>query len=297
MLRALIACTALMFAAAGDPPAQVGGPKPNQQQKASKPPMLTSASIDSSDPDGSAFDPQAEAQLLKLANRDRAVAGLPPLAPDQGLTRAARNHALAMADAKQLSHQFAGEPALTRRIAIATDLRIDQAGENVALDVDIASAQDHLMASPPHRANLLDPSFNLAGFAVVRSGGRVYIVQDFARRLSVLSLHQTESMVASALNQWRTKHGLTALTSIAPAEIRDAACGMAQTNTLMTRTIRELSQGHAVMTYTQSQPEVLPNGIDRVLASPQLKQVSVGICFARGGSYPNGVYWVALQID
>ena len=103
---------------------------------------------------------------------------------------------------KQLSHQFAGEPALTRRIAIATDLRIDQAGENVALDVDIASAQDHLMASPPHRANLLDPSFNLAGFAVVRSGGRVYVVQDFARRLSVLSLHQTESMVASALNQW-----------------------------------------------------------------------------------------------
>ena len=59
MLRALIACTALMFAAAGDPPAQVGGPKPNQQQKASKPPMLTSASIDSSDPDGSAFDSQA----------------------------------------------------------------------------------------------------------------------------------------------------------------------------------------------------------------------------------------------
>ena len=85
MLRALIACTALVLAAAGDPPAQVGVPKPNPQQKTAKPPMLTSASIDSSDPDGSGFDPQAEAQLLKLANRDRAVAGLPPLLPIKGL--------------------------------------------------------------------------------------------------------------------------------------------------------------------------------------------------------------------
>ena len=45
----------------------------------------------------------------------------------------------------------------------------------------------------------------------------------------------------------------------------------------MTRTIRELSQGHAVMTYTQSQPEVLPSGIDRGLAHP--RNGVVGICF------------------
>jgi uncharacterized protein YkwD len=298
MLRALIACLALLLAAAGDPPAKPGTTKANPAKTAAKQPMLKSASIDATGyPDTPAFDEQAEAQLLELANRDRAMAGLPALAIDQGLTQAARNHALAMAQAQQLSHQLAGEPVLTRRIAAVTDLRIDQAGENVALDMDIESAQDHLMASAPHRANLLDPSFNLAGFAVVRWDGRLYVVQDFVHRLSAYSLHQTETMVANALNRWRAQHGLAALTSTAPAGLRDAACGMAQTNTLGTKTIRELSQGHRVMTYTQSQPEVLPDGIDRILAMPQLKQVSVGICFGRSVSYPNGTYWVVVSSD
>lgn len=293
MLRALIACLALLLAAAGDPPAKPTKPNPAK----AKQPMLKAASIDDTGSLTPAFDAQMEAQLLKLANRDRAVAGLPALAHDPGLTRAARNHALAMAQAQQLSHQFAGEPALTRRIAAATDLRIDQAGENVALDFDVESAQDHLMKSPPHRANLLDPAFNVAGFAVVRLDDRVYVVQDFARRFSAYSLHQTESMVANALNQWRKQRGLTALTAAAPAEIRDAACGMAQTNTLTTRTIRDLSQRHSVMTYTQAQPEVLPAGIASLFSSPKLKQVSVGICFGRSSTYPNGTYWVVLSSE
>ena len=294
MLRALITCFAFLLAAAGDPPSKPV--KPNSSK--TKQPTLQSASIDATGyPDTAAFDPQAEAQLLELANRDRAIAGLPALAADPGLTRAARNHALVMAREQQLSHQFAGEPILTRRIAAATDLRIDQAGENVALDLDVQSAQDHLMKSPPHRANLLDPSFNVAGFAVVRSDGRVYVVQDFARRFAANSLHQTESMVANALNQWRKQRGLTALTAAAPAEIRDAACGMAQTNTLATRTIRDLSQGHSVMTYTQSQPEVLPAGIASIFSSPKLRQVSVGICFSRTSTYPTGTYWVVLSSE
>jgi hypothetical protein len=72
---------------------------------------------------------------------------------------------------------------------------------------------------------------------------------------------------------------------------------MAQTNTLMTRTIRDLSQGHSVLTYTQSQPEILPAGISGIFASPKLKQVSVGACFARGEKYPNGTYWVVLSSE
>jgi uncharacterized protein YkwD len=296
MIRALIACFALLLAAAGDPPEKQK--TSNATKPTAKAPMLSSASMDSRVyPVTPAFDAQAEAQLLKLANQDRAVAGLPALTLDRGLTEAARNHAFAMAKAQQLSHQFAGEAALTRRIADVTDLRIDQAGENVALDFDVESAQDHLMKSPPHRANLLDSGFNVAGFAVVRASGRLYVVQDFARKFSTYNLHQTESMIAGALNQWRSQHGLSALAVNAPAEIRDAACGMAQTNTLTTRTIRDLSQRHAVMTYTQAQPEVLPAGISSVLSKPQVKQISIGACFARGEKYPNGVYWVALQVQ
>lgn len=246
-------------------------------------------------PASAAFDEQAEAQLLRLANQDRALAGLPVLEFNEGLTQAARKHAFAMAQQRQLSHQFAGERALGSRIAEASDLRLDQAGENVALDLNIDSAQDHLMASPPHRRNLLDPGFNVAGFAVVRSDGRLYVVQDFAHRLTAYSLHQSEAQVADALNQWRMQHKLGALVATAPAEIRDAACGMAQTNMLNTKTIRGLSEGRSVITYTQLQPQVLPNGIDRVVSSAKLKQVAIGVCFGRSSTYPNGTYWVVLS--
>lgn len=294
MLRALIATLTLLLAMWGDPQA----PKSQKSESKAAPdqPSLRSASLDRY-PASAAFDAQAEAQLLRLANQDRAIAGLPALELHGGLTQAARKHAFAMAQQRQLSHQFVGEPALGSRIAAASDLRLDQAGENVALDLNVDAAQDHLMASPPHRRNLLDPGFNIAGFAVVRSDGRLYVVQDFAHRLTAYSLHDTEAQVANALNQWRVQNKLSALTATAPAEIRDAACGMAQTNTLTTRTIRTLSQSHSVITYTQSQPQVLPNGIDRVISSAKLKQVAVGVCFGRSSSYPSGTYWVVLSSE
>ena len=58
------------------------------------------------------YDSQAEEQLLDLANQARTQAGAPRLTLDAGLCRAARAHAEAMFAARQLSHQFDGEPSL-----------------------------------------------------------------------------------------------------------------------------------------------------------------------------------------
>src|SRR4029434_5177683 len=138
MLRALLVYFALLAAAVDYSPAQPQKSAP--PNSAAKQLALKSASIDdNSSPSMPGADPQAEAQLLELANRDRAVAGLPAFVADPGLTRAARTHALTWTQARHVSHQFAVEPALPRRIAAATSLRIDQAGENVALDVDVES--------------------------------------------------------------------------------------------------------------------------------------------------------------
>lgn len=298
MVRALIACLALLFAAGGDPPKKPKVEKDAATKPAVQQPALKPASIDSNGySDAPAFDEQAEAQLLDLANRDRALAGLPALARDEGLTRAARNHALLMAQQRDLSHQFAGEPALGGRIAAASDMRLDLAGENVALDMDIESAQDHLMASPHHRRNLLDPGFDVAGFAVARFDGRLYVVQDFAHRLTAYTLHQSEALVAGALNQWRSERRLASLTATAPSDIRDAACGMAQTNSLKTRTILELARRQPVLSYTQSNPDRLPSEANRVLANPQLKRASIGVCFARTAANPSGAYWIAIGFE
>ena len=54
------------------------------------------------------------------------------------MSQAARVHAEAMFAARQLSHQFDGEPSLPQRLAATTHAQLDQEGENVALDFDAA---------------------------------------------------------------------------------------------------------------------------------------------------------------
>src|SRR5258708_30168506 len=117
------------------------------------------------------YDFQWEQQLLELANQSRAQAGLQPLVLDSGLSAAARLHAHAMLDAGQLSHRLDGEPALANRLAVVTKLQLDQEGENVAFDHDAAQGHEHLMLSPPHRANLLNPAYNVVRLGVVHNRG------------------------------------------------------------------------------------------------------------------------------
>lgn len=124
----------------------------------------------------------AEQELLELANQRRREAGAPALRLDTILSNAARAHARLMVDRQQLSHQFDGEPLLMPRL-LETGLRLDHVGENVAFNSTVEKAFDALMQSPPHRRNLLDPSFNSAGFAAFWSNQRLYVVQDFAHRL------------------------------------------------------------------------------------------------------------------
>src|SRR6266403_2793102 len=142
------------------------------------------------------YDATAERRLLDMANRERARAGLPPLQKDEGLTQAAREHGAAMAAQKKLSHQFSGEPSLIHRLAANTKTRLDQAGENVAFAGSVEQAQDSLMHSPPHRANLLNSGYNVAGFSVVRSGSLLYVTQDFGHSLPTHSDDEAEVLVA-----------------------------------------------------------------------------------------------------
>jgi uncharacterized protein YkwD len=127
-------------------------------------------------------DSAAEQELLELANQRRREVGAPPLRMDASLSNAARAHARLMVDRQQLSHQFDGEPRLMPRL-LESGLRLDRVGENVAYNASLEKVFEALMQSPPHRHNLLDPSFNSAGFAAFWSNRRLYVVQDFAHRL------------------------------------------------------------------------------------------------------------------
>src|SRR5579864_1646016 len=118
MLRAtrIVLALALGMSAAPGPysarwaPFSAGGASPDgnpAQQATVKPVAVTTPDIPFSE-----YDSGAEQQLLDLANQARAQAGAPALALDPGLSQAARAHAEAMFAARQLSHQFDGEPSL-----------------------------------------------------------------------------------------------------------------------------------------------------------------------------------------
>jgi len=81
-----------------------------------------------------AYDPQAEQLLLDLANQARAQAGAPRLKARCRNEPGRSVHAEAMFAARQLSHQFDGEPSLPQRLAAATRIQLDQEGETSALD-------------------------------------------------------------------------------------------------------------------------------------------------------------------
>ncbi len=243
------------------------------------------------------YEFQIEQDLLQLANQSRQRAGAPVLALDSGLTAAARGHAQAMLDAHQLSHQFSGEPSLVQRLAATSRLQLDQAAENVALDYSATAGHEHLMLSPPHRANLLNPAYNVVGLGVVRSGDRLYIVEDFARALPAYSAGEVKEQIAAAVNQMRSQGHRPQLSRHDLANADADACSMAQADKLGTSQVSRLGRRFTVLTYTSLHPETLPVEAEHAIGSPNLHSFSIGACYARTDTYPTGVQWIVLSFD
>ena len=239
----------------------------------------------------SSYDAGAEKQLLDLANADRAQAGLPPLKMDVGLVRAARAHAAEMASQKQLSHQFAGEPALNQRIAAASTIHLDRTGENVAVAPDADEAHTALMASPPHRDNLMSRNFNVAGIGAFRSGNVIYVAQDFGSSSPSYSVKQASALVSASVEQLRAQARMPKLQLVDSRSVQSSACSMAQADSL---SAAAPPPGAYMLRYTSMHPEVLPSNITKVISQRGLHTYSAGTCYAQTQKYPNGAFWVVL---
>jgi len=140
----------------------------------------------------------AEQTLLRLANHERAVRGLAPLAWSAPLAAAAHQHAVRMAQQNTLSHQLPDEDGLGER-ASRFGARFSIIAENVAEGPGAESIHQEWMNSPPHRANLLDPQLDSVGIAVENRDGTLFAVEDFSLAAGRLSLPEQEGIVGHAL--------------------------------------------------------------------------------------------------
>jgi uncharacterized protein YkwD len=205
----------------------------------------------------------AEQYLFAAANEARANQGLSSLRLDPVLTEASALHAREMADHAAISHQFDGEPELATRGA-NVGAHFSLISENVGEAPSSVIIHDLWMHSPGHRANLLDPSVDSIGIAIVTRNNQLYAVEDFASTVKILTLNQQERTVA----------GVIAQSGMRVAETTDDA---RQTCTMSTGYAGS-RQPWFIMRYTAASLNAIPSQLKSRLISGKYHQAIVGAC-------------------
>ena len=150
--------------------------KNSATRRASRPPVLAPvAAAPVAAPVVAAPEPTYESRVLAATNVERVRAGLRPLTASSCATGYAERWAGVLAQAGALSHQ-----SLSR---VLTGCSASSVGENVAYgNVTPEQMVGMWMASPGHRANLLNAGYTHLGVgALTQAGGRTYGVQVFLR--------------------------------------------------------------------------------------------------------------------
>jgi uncharacterized protein YkwD len=125
-------------------------------------PVTPSEVVDESNP---------KAALFELVNRERRRAGIRPLDGDPSLDGVAEGHSKDMVDAHFFGHKSPTTGVVEDRLR-AHGIRLGLFGENVAKGPSMVDSHAMLMASPAHRANVLNPNFTHVGIGVVEERPR-----------------------------------------------------------------------------------------------------------------------------
>jgi uncharacterized protein YkwD len=153
-------------------PIYCGIPAPN---------TLAAARVPTEAPPASAA--QAEADIARLVNADRAKAGLRPLTVDAQLADVARKHSTDMRDHNFFGHISPRTGSAEDRLRRA-DIGAHTIRENVAMGYTSGEVERGLMASPGHRANILDKDVSRLGVGVaLNTQGGIAVTQLFTRPL------------------------------------------------------------------------------------------------------------------
>jgi uncharacterized protein YkwD len=106
-----------------------------------------------------------------LLNQSRNAAGLPSLPMNIDLYLKAQSWSEQIANAQSLFHS---------NLADGNGYNWARLGENVGFGYSLEQVQSAFMASPGHRANILDGGYNRVGVGVTADGsGRFWVVQEF----------------------------------------------------------------------------------------------------------------------
>jgi len=141
--------------------------------------------------------------FYQAINRERAAVGHKALALKSDLTSIARRHSNWMAGDGTIYHADPSSPHYKQGDNLAAEVSGNwwAAGENVGMGPDCQSIHDAFMASPGHKANILDTDYNQVGVGVAfDSDGTVYVTEDFAGRPSSTSTTTTRRTTSTTVH-------------------------------------------------------------------------------------------------
>jgi uncharacterized protein YkwD len=127
-----------------------------------------------------------EYQFIAEVNADRAANGLGPLVVNGVLSGIARHRGQQISTGA-FSHYDAGGNLIFAGLLNAAGFPYAFAGENLAENnfawgQSLDMANQELMNSPEHRANILNPRYNEIGVAIVSgANGKFFYTQEFAQ--------------------------------------------------------------------------------------------------------------------
>jgi uncharacterized protein YkwD len=123
-------------------------------------------------------------RVVELTNVERQNAGLAPLTLEPSLTQAAQDYAGVLASSNCFAHTCGAVPDFSQRVANAGYSGWMALGENIAAGQP--SADDVVaawMASPGHRANILNPAYTEIGVGEAPGGAYgISWTQEFGTR-------------------------------------------------------------------------------------------------------------------
>jgi uncharacterized protein YkwD len=132
-----------------------------------------------------ATEAEAEARMLELINQDRASNGLPTLEWDERTAEVARAHSREMLATGQVAHISTKTGNAADRVR-AAGIKSAAVLENIARAYGVGEAEEGLMNSPGHRANLLSRAVTHVGVGIVfgeavAGRGEMFVTQVFIR--------------------------------------------------------------------------------------------------------------------
>jgi cysteine-rich secretory family protein len=229
----------------------------------------------------------AEKQIFDQLNQERQNAGMAALEWNELVAQAAREHAQALSQNKELAHQYAGEPSLQERLG-ATGVRFTRAAENVARTEHVEDVHLSLMNSPGHRANIFNPAYNTAGIGVVERAGKVYVAQDFIFLVPMYSEAEFSAALAESVNQARKARRIGEIDARPLPFLRELACSTDGD----ARKLAGSVTGKYVMVFTSSDPRRLPDQVLKAAANVDYHRMNFNVCFRPDQEHGNANFFV-----